>query len=110
MTLWHASVARGEGAERIADAYNASQDRVVIDVENQATSFEELQRKYNQAIPSNDLPGIALLEDTQTQAMADSGHDPARAVVHRRRRLRHVGLQPTLVDYHSVDGNLYLPR
>ena len=57
VTLWHASIAKGEEAlNQIADAYNESQDRVRIQVENQATSFEELQRKYNQAVPSNDLP------------------------------------------------------
>ncbi len=108
VTLWHASVAKGEEAlNQIADAYNASQDRVVIDVENQATSFEELQRKYNQAIPSNDLPGIALLEDTQTQAMADSGTIlPAQSCIEAD-DYDMSDFVPTLVDYYSVDGNLY---
>ena len=108
VTLWHASVAKGEEAlNQIADAYNQSQDRVVIDVENQATSFEELQRKYNQAIPSNDLPGIALLEDTQTQAMADSGTIlPAQSCIEAD-DYDMSDFVPTLVDYYSVDGNLY---
>lgn len=108
VTLWHASVAKGEEAlNQIADAYNASQDRVVIDVENQATSFEELQRKYNQAIPSNDLPGIALLEDTQTQAMADSGTVlPAQSCIEAD-DYDMSDFVPTLVDYYSIDGNLY---
>ncbi|MBL8776971.1 MAG: extracellular solute-binding protein [Acidimicrobiales bacterium] len=108
VTLWHASVAKGEEAiNEIADAYNASQDRVRIEVENQATSFEELQRKYNQAIPSNDLPGIALLEDTQTQAMADSGTIlPAQSCI-AADDYDMSDFVPTLVDYYSVDGNLY---
>ncbi len=108
VTLWHASVAKGEESlNQIADAYNASQDRVVVDVENQATSFEELQRKYNQAIPSNDLPGIALLEDTQTQAMADSGTIlPAQSCIDAENYDMSDFVQ-TLVDYYSIDGNLY---
>ena len=108
VTLWHASVAKGEEAiNEIADAYNASQDRVRIEVENQATSFEELQRKYNQAVPSNDLPGIALLEDTQTQAMVDSGTIlPAQSCI-AADDYDMSDFVPTLVDYYSVDGNLY---
>ena len=108
VTLWHASVAKGEETlNAIADAYNASQDRVHIEVESQATSFEELQRKYNQAIPSNDLPGIALLEDTQTQAMADSGTVlPAQSCI-AADDYDMSDFVPTLVDYYSVDGNLY---
>ena len=108
VTLWHSSVAKGEESiNQIADAYNASQDRVVVDVENQATSFEELQRKYNQAIPSNDLPGVALLEDTQTQAMADSGTVlPAQSCIDAENYDMSDFVQ-TLVDYYSIDGNLY---
>ncbi len=108
VTLWHASVAKGEETlNAIADAYNASQDKVHIEVESQATSFEELQRKYNQAIPSNDLPGIALLEDTQTQAMADSGTVlPAQSCI-AADDYDMSDFVPTLVDYYSVDGNLY---
>lgn len=108
VTLWHASVAKPEETlNAIADAYNESQDRVHIEVESQATSFEELQRKYNQAIPSDDLPGIALLEDTQTQAMADSGTVmPAQACI-AADDYDMSDFVPTLVDYYSVDGNLY---
>lgn len=108
VTLWHSSVAKGEETiNAIADAYNESQDKVQINVESQATSFEELQRKYNQAIPSNDLPGIALLEDTQTQAMADSGTVlPAQSCI-AADDYDMSDFVPTLVDYYSVDGNLY---
>jgi sn-glycerol 3-phosphate transport system substrate-binding protein len=74
VTLWHAYVAKTEETlNALADEYNASQDKVHVNVESQGTSYRELQRKYNQAIPSNDLPGIAILEDIQNQSMADSG-------------------------------------
>ncbi len=74
VTLWHAYVAKTEEAlNTLADEYNASQDQVTVSVESQGASYKELQRKYQQAIPSNDLPGIAILEDIQNQSMADSG-------------------------------------
>jgi sn-glycerol 3-phosphate transport system substrate-binding protein len=108
VTLWHSAIAKPEETiNQIADDYNASQDRVQINVENQGTSFEELQRKYNQAIPSNDLPGLALLEDTQTQALADSGTIlPAQSCIEAD-DYDMSDFVPTLVDYYSIDGVLY---
>lgn len=108
VTLWHASIAKPEETlNQIADQYNASQDRVQVNVESQGTSFEELQRKYNQGIPSNDLPGIALLEDTQTQALADSGTIlPAQSCIDAD-DYDMSDFVPTLVDYYSIDGVLY---
>src|SRR5215208_3570663 len=74
VTLWHAYVAKTEETLNVlADQYNESQDKVHVNVESQGTSYRELQRKYQQAIPSNGLPGIAILEDIQNQSMADSG-------------------------------------
>lgn len=74
VTVWHSYVAKTQQAlEDLAAQYNDSQDRVVVRVESQGNSYSELQRKYQQAIPSGDLPGIAILEDTQNQSMADSG-------------------------------------
>lgn len=74
VTVWHAYVAKTEQAlNDLADQYNASQDKVRVNIESQGASYRELQRKYQQAIPSGDLPGIAILEDIQNQSMADSG-------------------------------------
>ena len=74
VTVWHAYVAKTEQAlQDLAAQYNDSQDKVVVTVESQGASYRELQRKYQQAIPSGDLPAIAILEDIQNQSMADSG-------------------------------------
>ena len=74
VTVWHSYVAKTQEAlEALAAQYNESQDQVVVSIESQGNSYSELQRKYQQAIPSGDLPGIAILEDTQNQSMADSG-------------------------------------
>ena len=108
VTLWHSAVAKPEETLlAIVEDYNASQDRVRVHVENQATSFEELQRKYNQSIASNDLPDIAILEDTQTQALADSGTIlPAQSCIDAE-DYDTSDFVPTLVDYYSIDGALY---
>jgi sn-glycerol 3-phosphate transport system substrate-binding protein len=56
----------------VAD-YNASQDRVVVSFQPQGVSFEEVLRKFKLAAEDDSLPALALLEDTTTQVMADSG-------------------------------------
>ncbi|MCZ7630628.1 MAG: extracellular solute-binding protein [Microthrixaceae bacterium] len=59
--------------EAMVKEYNTSQDRVVVDFQPQGVSFEEVLRKYKLAAEDDALPSLALLEDTTTQVMADSG-------------------------------------
>lgn len=74
VTLWHTYIGlTNQTLNKLADAYNTSQDRVRVRVENQGAAYEELLRKYRQAIPSGDLPAIGIMEDTTNQFLADSG-------------------------------------
>ena len=74
ITLWHSYVGLTEQTlNDLADAYNASQSRVHVDVQSQGVGYGELQRAYERAIPADDLPDIAILEDTYTQSLADLG-------------------------------------
>ena len=59
--------------EAMVDEYNASQDKVVVNFQPQGIAFEEVLRKYKLAAEDDSLPTLALLEDTTTQVMADSG-------------------------------------
>ncbi len=59
--------------EAMVEEYNASQTKVKVRAELQGTSYEELLRKYEQAIPTNALPNIIVAEDTATQFLVDSG-------------------------------------
>lgn len=59
--------------EAMVAEYNASQDKVTVKAESQGVSFEELLRKYKLAAEDDKLPNLALLEDTTTQVIADSG-------------------------------------
>lgn len=74
VTVWHTYIAKtADTLEALAQQFNESQDQVVVEVQNQGQSYDELIRKYNQAVPTGDVPAIVILEDTQTQLMADSG-------------------------------------
>lgn len=59
--------------EAMVEEYNASQSKVKVRAELQGASYEELLRKYEQAIPTNALPNIIVAEDTATQFLIDSG-------------------------------------
>lgn len=74
ITVWHAWVGLTQRTvESIAADYNASQDKVKVNVEAQGT-YEEMLAKYEAALadPAS-LPDIVLSEDTTTQFMIDSG-------------------------------------
>ena len=72
--VWHSYVGKTKLAlDDLAAQYNASQDKVVVELEAQGNSYTELRRKFEGAIPTKDLPAITIAEDTETQFMADSG-------------------------------------
>lgn len=74
VVLWNTLVAEPlRTAEELVAEYNASQDQVEVRLENQGVGYEEIQRQFNTAIGTGDLPGLVFLEDIQTQFMADSG-------------------------------------
>jgi sn-glycerol 3-phosphate transport system substrate-binding protein len=57
----------------LVEQYNASQDQVRVIAEKPGSTFDELQRAYNQGIQSGQLPAVANLEEDETQFLADSG-------------------------------------
>src|SRR5690606_29917357 len=73
-TVWHAYVGlQASTLQQIADAFNASQDKVKVDVQAQGT-YEELLKKFQDALANPaSLPDLVLTEDTTTQFMIDSG-------------------------------------
>jgi sn-glycerol 3-phosphate transport system substrate-binding protein len=72
--LWHTEIGLNEKAlQKIVDEYEASQDKVQVNLQFQGT-FEEQLKKYEDASadPAS-LPDIVSPDDTVTQYMADSG-------------------------------------
>jgi sn-glycerol 3-phosphate transport system substrate-binding protein len=83
VTVWHTEIGLpGQTLEQLAQQYNDSQDKVVVNVEYQGT-FDEQKKKYTDAMADPDtLPAIIQPDDTITQFMADSGTAiPAQACI-----------------------------
>ena len=111
VTLWYGGL---NGSAKIAmddmaAAFNASQDAVVLNASNQGASYEEVYRKYTSAASANtdQLPDMIYLEDTQLQAMADSGQVlPAQACMEAA-DYDLANLEPAVRAKYSVDDVLY---
>ena len=74
VVVWHSYVGKTKQTlDKIGELYNESQDAVEVSIEAQGASYEELLRKFQQAIPTGDLPAVIIGEDTNTQYMRDSG-------------------------------------
>lgn len=74
VVVWHTQTARPlDTLTALVDEYNASQSKVRVRLESQGASYEEIQRKFNEALPSRQLPAVIVVDDTFTQSMADSG-------------------------------------
>ena len=71
ITFWHTmQSAAGDALAALTDMYNASQDRVVVELQNQ-NGYEELIEKYFQSSPG-DRPHLAQLPEYMLQQMADT--------------------------------------
>lgn len=74
VVVWHTQTARPlDVLEELVANYNAAQSKVRVRLESQGSSYEEIQRKFNEAVPSRELPALIVVDDTFTQSMADSG-------------------------------------
>lgn len=109
VVLWEgAYVGRTSAAlKSIADAYNASQDKVTVRVEKQGASYDELRRNYEQAMNGKQLPAIVAGEDTWTQFMMDNGTAlPAQSCIDADKdpRAKMGDLLPSVKAAYSVDG------
>lgn len=105
VVLWHTLVAETRDTlVAMAEDYNASQDKVTVRVESQGQSYDELLRKYTQAIPTGDLPGLVALEDTVTQFIADSGTILPGQSCFEASGVSLDDFMPLAVDYYTVDG------
>jgi sn-glycerol 3-phosphate transport system substrate-binding protein len=77
ITLWYGGLggsAKAAMEEQVA-AFNASQSDMVLNASDQGSSYEEVYRKFTSAASAgtDQLPDLIYLEDTQLQAIADSG-------------------------------------
>ncbi|MCU0270308.1 MAG: extracellular solute-binding protein [Acidimicrobiales bacterium] len=109
VVVWHRESARLLATlEELVSEYNASQDRVVVRLESQGTSYEELTRKFFETLPTPDaLPALILPDDTFTQTMVDSGVVlPAQSCIDAE-GYDTSGFVEVAKDYFTVDGALW---
>ncbi|MCX7620431.1 MAG: extracellular solute-binding protein [Acidimicrobiales bacterium] len=108
VVIWHFLQAKTrESLERLVNEYNASQTRVRVRAENQGSSNDELWDKYRAGIRTKALPGIAILDDTVTRQIVDSGTVlPAQSCIDAD----HYDMSdflPTAKSYYTIDGAIY---
>ena len=111
VTLWYGGLNGSAqiAMDEMAAAFNAGQDAVVLNASNQGASYEEVYRKYTSAAAANtdQLPDMIYLEDTQLQAMADSGQVlPAEACMEAA-GYDLTNLEPAVRSKYSIDDVLY---
>lgn len=108
VVVWHTQQAKSlDTLQALADQYNASQSKVRIRLENQGSSYEEIVRKFESAVPTKQLPGLIMVDDTSTQAMADSGVIlPAQSCVNAD-KVDLKDFREVATDYYTVDGVLW---
>jgi maltose-binding protein MalE len=71
ITFWHAmQSAQGDALAELTEQYNASQDRVVVELQNQ-NGYEELIDKYFQS-STEDRPHVVQMPEYMLQQMADA--------------------------------------
>ncbi len=108
VTMWHTQAdVPGQTLAALASAYNASQDRVKVTVQNQGT-FNELFGKYTSAIPTDELPDIVEVEDTKILQLIDGGTVlPAEACM-RASGMDMSAIDPGMFSYYDI-GRMYWP-
>jgi sn-glycerol 3-phosphate transport system substrate-binding protein len=107
ITFWHSMPrANEETLIRLTDAFNASQDAVRVNLVNQ-TSYEDTVEKFRNALATGELPDVAQLPETFLQQAIDSQAIlPIQACVDAD-DYDLSDFLPRVVDYYTVDDTLW---
>ena len=108
VTVWHSLVPKqNDTLNELTDQYNASQSRVRVRMENVAASDEELLRRFQETLPTKDLPSILVANDTMTQQMVDSGVAlPAQSCIDAA-QYDMSPFEKTVVAYYTINGVMW---
>jgi sn-glycerol 3-phosphate transport system substrate-binding protein len=108
VVAWHTQAARPlTTLEALVEEYNDSQSSVRVRLESQGASYDEIQRKFNQAVSSGQLPALLMVDDTFTRSMADSGVILPAQGCFDASAVSLDGLDPTARNYYTIDGQLW---
>jgi sn-glycerol 3-phosphate transport system substrate-binding protein len=105
VVAWHTQAAQPLATlEELVEEYNGSQDRVRVRLESQGASYDEIQRKFNQAVASRQLPALMMVDDTFTRSMADSGVVLPAQSCFDADGIDLGGYVDTATSYYTIDG------
>lgn len=108
VTVWHTQTARPlDVLNQLVAEYNSSQSKVRVHLESQGSSYQEIQRKFNEAVPSRQLPAIIDVDDTFTKSMADSGVVLPAQSCFDADKIDLNGLVSTARSYYTINGVLW---
>ncbi len=105
--FWHPYTALTEEAmEDLAAGFNASQDKIIVNVQAQG-SYGELLAKYRESISFDDLPAVAIADTGAFRDMVDSGTVlPAQSCVEAD-DFDLSAIDEQVRAFYSIDGALY---
>jgi sn-glycerol 3-phosphate transport system substrate-binding protein len=108
VTVWHTTGQKTlETLDALVAQYNASQSKVRVKLENQGTTYDEIQQKFNAAVRDKKLPAVLLVDDTFTRSMADSGVIlPAQSCINADNYDMSPFRQGAR-DYYTIDGAVW---
>lgn len=108
--LWYANL-QGKTKqimEQMVADYNASQDRVVVEVADQHQGYDEITRKYTQAMKNGTVPSIVFTATEMAQFLTDSGTLIPGEVCADEGVVPMDDLLPVVKRYFTIDG-VYVP-
>jgi len=105
IVFWHTMARANETAlTKLTDAYNASQDKVKVQLVNN-TSYDDQQDKYRAGLTTGDLPDVALMQDSYLQQMIDTQTVlPAQSCIDAASDFDGDDFVPRTLDYYQVDS------
>jgi len=108
VVLWYQISGKAEQTlKAMVEDYNASHSKVRVRAEVQGTSYDQLLRAYERAIPSGDLPTIVVAEDTATQFLIDSGTVLQAQACFDAAGLDTDGFSEAVVNHFTTDGGMW---
>lgn len=107
IVMWHSmNRANADALQKLADEFAASQPKVRVKLINQST-YEDTFNKFQAGLSTGDLPDVAQLEDTNLQAVIDSGAAlPAQSCVNADKYDLSDHLK-RVIDFWTVDGVMW---
>ncbi len=107
ITMWHAMVAANmETLEALANEFNASQDRVRVNLVLQG-SYDSTLTKFIANLDGGDLPNIAQLEESAVQIGIDTGVMVPAGTCVKADDYDTSGIIERVTSFFTVDGTLW---